>query len=151
MKLTVLIPFTFAIVNTGPTLALPSNSLNPHQAQTLQPYQSSCVPCICPPRLESRYKRSHPNGEVSVSPGDSLQQPRSSDTNSSRYHQDDAQSVQWWPPSLETVLTAIFRAIVTILSLLNVNFTWRIHGQRAKTRSMREITANVRSRSPCRA
>ena len=142
MKLTVLIPITFAIVNTGPTLALPSNSLNSHQAQTLQPYQSSCVPCICPPRLESRYKRSHPNGEVSVSPEGSFRQPQSSDANFSRYYEYDTQSTQGWPQFLDTVLTALFRTIVTVLSLLNVNFTWRIHGQWTWTLIVRETTAN---------
>ena len=34
-----------------------------------------------------------------------------------------------WVPSLENVITPIFRTIILILTLFNVNITWRIHGQ----------------------
>lgn len=33
-----------------------------------------------------------------------------------------------WLPNLESIVTGVFRAFLTILSLLNINFTWRIHG-----------------------
>lgn len=33
-----------------------------------------------------------------------------------------------WVPTLETVITSIFRTVITVLSLFNVNITWKLHG-----------------------
>ena len=128
-----------AFVVTGHTSTLPSqlNVFNTKKQKIPSRDQTNCLPCICGSRVNSGFnhagilqsKRSHP-GEVSMSPSEpsiSLQQSPSP-ANSSQAHVFDQQKSQLWPPTVETVLTALFRAVVTVLSLLNVNFTWRIHG-----------------------
>lgn len=42
-----------------------------------------------------------------------------------------------WIPTLENVITPIFRTILLLLTLFNIDMTWRIHGQWAVPRFMR--------------
>ena len=52
-----------------------------------------------------------------------------------------APNLQSWTPLLERILTAVFRAVITILTLFNVNFTWRIHGkEKAHRQSFQPMT-----------
>ena len=98
----------------------------PRQRQLHQADSSFCVKDpyhTLPPPSAPRSKRSH-DGEISISP-DSFSPPSPLNHTQASTPATD----QWWPPTAETVLTAVFRAVVTILSLLNVNFTWRIHGE----------------------
>ena len=62
-------------------------------------------------------------GEISLSP--QIQPPTASSPNSSQI----TQSTPPWIPSSETIVTAVFRAFITVLTLFNVNITWRIHGK----------------------
>ena len=88
------------------------------------------VNCTCaPPATQSildpgQLKRSLPN-EISSTP-QILSSPNISTLNKTQVL--GQSSTVSWPPTVETIITPIFRAVITILSLLNVNFTWRIHG-----------------------
>ena len=64
--------------------------------------------------------------EISISPqvGSSAD---SSNSTSSLLPQ-KSQNIPPWIPTSEKIITAIFRAFMAILTLVNVNFTWRIHG-----------------------
>ena len=103
-----------------------ANIPNPDQRHVpdLNTVNQCCRPCapINPiPQANLRpSKRSH-QVEISFSPS-------SSATNTNQSNTLGQQESSAWPPTAETILTAIFRAVVTILSLLNVNFTWRLHG-----------------------
>ena len=92
---------------------------------------------------DQQIKRSHQR-EVSVSPETLFQQPSSSNTNSTESQSSGFQAVSWWPPSTETILTAVFRAVMAIMSLLNMNVTWRIHGQ-----SIASLSAKERPKCSC--
>ena len=81
-------------------------------------------PCLC---SSSHIRRSH-QAEVSMSPGEMSSSP-SQNASSSQTTSPNQEQTKLWPPTMETVLTATFRVFITILSLLNVNFTWRLHGK----------------------
>ena len=118
------------------SLALSSRQRNVRLSCDVRPdvYQASCCFHTYLPKTpistsgNRQHKRSY-QGELSKSPGDFFQQPASSVTNSTQSNDSGSQAVSWWPPSTETILTAIFRAIMAVLSLLNINVTWRIHGE----------------------
>ena len=138
MQPTALLQLAFCLL--AYSLASPSqpSMLNSKQRNLPSRDEINCLPCICNSgtalvltKAELRQnKRSHLD-EVSVSPFNpsTTSQQTSSTPNSNRTRDTSQQASQSWPPTTETVLTALFRAIVTVLSLLNVNFTWRIHGK----------------------
>ena len=51
------------------------------------------------------------------------------DHNSSSYPLDMLPPPPAWVLTMEDIITAIFRVVMTILTLFNVNITWRIHGE----------------------
>ena len=121
MKLLKLVVSAFFILSLAHTLSLPPNAVTSTAAQVSRPDQTNHSCCVCPLDGTRQYKRSH-HGEVSVSPGEGLQPSSQANSTSGQ------QSSNLWPPTVETILTVIFRVVVTLLSLLNVGFTWRIHG-----------------------
>ena len=90
-----------------------------------------CYPDTNVPRAVVQVsKRSH-QGEIAVSPGDPSPSPPTSalSDQSNQTNVTSSQESSSWLPSTDTIVTAVFRAVITILSLLNANFTWRIHGK----------------------
>ena len=75
--------------------------------------------------------------DVSISPGSSLPSPPSYGPRSNNNTNDtaDIANLPWPSPSIEIIVTAIFRALLTILTLFNVNITWRIHGKSSYPRT----------------
>ena len=73
-------------------------------------------------RIFPRQRRSA-HGEVSLSP--QIESPTAPSTNSTQTPQNSSP----WIPSSEAIDTAVFRTFITILTLFNVNITWRIHGK----------------------
>ena len=110
------------------SVSFPSQSNVPNLNQRHKSHPSTVNQCCRPcapanpiPQANIRLsKRSH-RGEISFSPS-------SSTTNTNQSNVSSPEKFPSWPPTAETIVTAIFRAVVTILSLLNVNFTWRLHG-----------------------
>ena len=99
------------------------------RATPFKPQQSfGSLLCIHRPEhaLHMEHLKRSQKDDISIDPELPTDPSRSSPTN----FLNDTQglSPRSWPPSLETTLTATFRAVVTILSLLNVGFTWRLHG-----------------------
>ena len=121
MKLSTLVTSAAFILSFARALCLPRNAVITTAAAVpeLDQINSSC--CVCNQDSVRRYKRS-PHGEVSLSPGDAFRSLSQANSTSGET------SSQAWPPTVETILTVTFRAVVTVLSLLNVGFTWRIHG-----------------------
>lgn len=83
---------------------------------------------------QARRSKRYPKSDISIEPGAAPPPPNPPSNNDSNepntIHASAQQNAHSWTPTLGTILTAIFRAIITILSLLNVNITWRIHGTR---------------------
>ena len=142
MKPATLLTINFAIFTLGLALSLQPNDINLDRAPSHRWDQAGCAPCPCLHKPERPFKRSY-EGEVSIAPRDPLQQAPSSISNSNQTRNDNSKTTQWWPPSSEAVLTAVFRAVVTLLSLLNVNFTWRIHGMQIRSGAKDDRDANM--------
>ena len=132
MKLSKLVMSAIIMSSLSQTLSLPPIAVTSMTAPMSTPNRFNRSCCACHSESIHRYKRS-PHGEVSLSPGDPFQS--SSQANSTL----GEISSHSWPPTIDTLVTVIFRAVVTILSLLNVGFTWRIHGTSAVP-SMQEYT-----------
>lgn len=83
--------------------------------------------------IRTRTKRSR-SGKVSLSP-ESAPPPYIKPNNSTKTTnttlpiQQSSPKIPFWFPTLEAIVTPIFRAVLLILTLFNVNITWRIHGQ----------------------
>ena len=92
-----------------------------------------CTPCPSigdRPAFLEKYralKRAHED-DLAISPGSSLPSPPSYGPRSDNATENTA-DIPWPSPSTETIVTAIFRVLLTILTLFNVNITWRIHGK----------------------
>lgn len=43
----------------------------------------------------------------------------------------------------QTLITALFRAVITILTLFNVNITWRLHGKSRDTLASKTLLSNI--------
>ncbi|KAL2049895.1 hypothetical protein ABVK25_009879 [Lepraria finkii] len=121
----------------------------PKQLQTIQGNRSSDPRCVyIAGRLSFRVKhtlpeRSH-HGEVSVSPnlgGQSSSQPNTNvlNTTASSNGTKASPNLPSWVPTLEDVVTAVFRVAVL---LFNIDMTWRIHalhpGRRFRVRRDRD-------------
>ena len=84
--------------------------------------------------LRMRIERSQ-SGKISLSPQSSLPPYPSPDnstkttTNTTLPIQQPSSKIPFWIPTLESIITPIFRAVILILTLFNINITWRIHGQ----------------------
>ena len=72
-------------------------------------------------------------GEVSASPqsatSPSLKPDNNTKTNTTLPSQNPSSKIPYWFPALENVVTPIFRTVILILTIFNVNITWRLHGQ----------------------
>ena len=95
----------------------------------------------------SRTQRSRPD-EVSLSPPalPAPQKPSSNNItkdNSSTFSTPQEPSAPAWILTVEDLLTAIFRVVITILALFNVNITWRIRGEYPSTIAHKECQANL--------
>ena len=153
MKITIAL---VALALSALALSVPSS----HSLDYTKPYHIIHPSCICQPDLAillhttpRQSKRSY-HEKIAVSPADSSPPPPPSPTtgsspSSSQTNTAHLQNSKLWPPSTETIVTSVFRAVITILSLLNVNFTWRIHGNEALYGDFLTDT-NMRHRYPCR-
>ena len=72
-------------------------------------------------------------GEVSVSPQSATppyaKPDNSTKTNTTLPSQNPSSKIPYWFPAFENVVTPIFRTVILILTIFNVNITWRLHGQ----------------------
>lgn len=82
--------------------------------------------------LRTRIKRSQ-SGKISLSPESApppyIRPDNSTKTNTTLPIQQPSRNTPSWISTLEYVITPIFRAVILLLTLLNVDITWRIHGQ----------------------
>ena len=127
----VLIPPSFTILVSFPTNGLKSTMSRP--AGNISCYCTPCPSISDRPAFFEKYralKRAHKD-DHSISPGALLPSPPSYGPRSDNTINNtaDIASLPGWSPSIESIVTAIFRALLTILTLFNVNFTWRIHGK----------------------
>lgn len=98
-----------------------------------------CLPVSLPPRPISapilpRKQRARPH-KISLSPP-TLAGPSTSTTRNVTKRNDSTSSAPQaippppaWVLTLEDIVTVIFRIVITILTLFNVNITWRIRGE----------------------
>lgn len=127
----VLIPPSFTIVVSSSI-----NGLKPTKSHPAGDIPGYCTPCPSisdRPAFFEKYRvlRRARKDDVSISPGSLLPSPPSYGPRSDNTTNNTADSANlpWSSPSIETIITAIFRACLTILTLFNVNITWRIHGK----------------------
>lgn len=84
--------------------------------------------------LHTRTKCSR-SGKVSLSPVSAPppyikpENGTNTSTNTSVPIQQPSSKIPFWVPTFEEIITLIFRAVILILTVFNVNITWRIHGQ----------------------
>lgn len=83
--------------------------------------------------LRTRMKSTR-SGEVSLSPESTplpyyTRADNSTKTNTTLPIQQSSLKIPSWVPTLENIITPIFRTVILILTLFNVNITWRLHGQ----------------------
>ena len=115
---------------------LPTDSLKSTTSRPAGNVPGYCTPCPnigARPAVFAHYralKRARED-ELSISPGALLPSPPSyvSPSNNTTNDTTDIARLSVWSPSVETIVTAIFRAFLTVLALFNVNITWRIHGK----------------------
>ena len=140
-----LAPVIIIILITPSSTLVASSPKNGLKSTTSRPagnIPGSCTPC---PSIGDRpaffdkhrtLKRA-PKDDLSISPGALLPSPpsygpRSDNTTNNTA---DVASLPGWSPSIESIVTAIFRALLTILTLFNVSITWRIHGKSSYPRT----------------
>ena len=127
-----------ALTSSSSTLVVssPTNGLKSTTSRPAANVSGYCPPC---PNIGARpaffvhyraLKRARKD-DLSISPGASLPFPPSYGSPSDNTTNDTTgiASLPGRSPSIETVATAIYRAVLTVLTLFNVNFTWRIHGK----------------------
>lgn len=72
-------------------------------------------------------------GEISLSPPPAsppdIKPDNSTKMNTTLPSQQTSPETSLWTTRLENIVTPVFRAVILILALFNVNITWRIHGQ----------------------
>lgn len=72
-------------------------------------------------------------GEASLSPQSAtppyIKPDNSSKTNVTLPSQQTSQKTPYWFPALENIVTPIFRTVILILTIFNINITWRLHGE----------------------
>ena len=134
-----LVPFIM-IVLIPPVLTMvvsfPINGSKSIMSRPASNFSAYCTPCPSisdRPAFFAKYralKQAHKD-DLSISPDSSIPSPpsygpRSDNTTNNTA---DIANLPWSSPSTETIVTAIFRALLTILTLFNVNVTWRIHGK----------------------
>ncbi|KAL2042586.1 hypothetical protein N7G274_004345 [Stereocaulon virgatum] len=110
------------------------SSLHPNEARpvTYDLNSSKCTPCICLPSTLIQLKPHHPkrnHGKDIQSSPNLLPASHPSSGNTSSTTTQSPPSTK--PFTFDTIITATFRAVITILSLLNVNITWRLHAHHA--------------------
>ena len=132
-----LIPPSLTIVVSSPISGLKSTTSLP--AGTISGYCTPCPSIGDRPAFFEKYralKRAHKD-DLAISPGSSLLSPPSYGSRSDNITNNtaDIPNLPWSSPSIETIVTAIFRALLTILTLFNVNITWRIHGKSSYPRT----------------
>ena len=104
-----------------------------HPAGNISGYCTPCPSISDRPAFFAHYralKRARKD-DLSISPGASLPSPPSygSPSDNITNNTTDIASQPGWSPSIDTIVTAIFRALLTVLTLFNVNITWRIYGK----------------------
>ena len=129
-----LIPPSFTRMVPSPINGLKSTMSRP--AGTISGYCTPCPSIVDRPAFFEKYralKRARKD-DYSISPGSSLPAPpsygpRNDNTTNNTADIANLPYLPWSSPSTETIVTAIYRALLTILTLFNVNITWRIHGK----------------------
>ena len=81
-------------------------------------------------RMRMRHLRS---GGVSLSPPSApppyVKPDNNTKTNATLHNSHPSPKIYSWIPAFQDVVTPIFRAVILILTLFNINITWRIHGE----------------------
>ena len=117
-------------------LAATAFSLLTIQSQTSTHNPTTSTYCVPVPRRHNsakilpRMRRPDPN-EMSLSPP-SLTGPSTNVTKDTSPSSNPLQALpppSNWVLTLEDLITAVFRIVITILTLFNVNITWRIRGE----------------------
>lgn len=134
------------------TALLAATAFSPPTVQFRITKPESTTSTYCVPTILPRMQRPRPD-DLSLSPP-ALVAPSSSTTNNVTKDNNSTSSVlHLVPPPLltfEDIFTAIFRIIITILTLFNVNITWRIRGEyhRNPAPNVCASTANVSGSQP---
>ncbi len=142
MKLAPVIIIVLITPSSTLVASSPNNGLKSTTSRPAGNIPGSCTPC---PSIGDRpaffeHYRAHKRARkdnVSISPGALLPSPPSYGPrmDNTTNHTTDIANLPWSSPSIETIVTAIFRALITILTLFNVNITWRIHGKSSYPRT----------------
>ena len=81
-------------------------------------------------RMRTRHLR---GSDISLSPQSAsppTPMPNNSiKTNTTLPFQQPSSKIPYWFPTLENIVTPLFRAVMLILTLFNINISWRVHGQ----------------------
>ena len=133
MKLTSVFVFLFASISSALNLFTHHNG--PRIGKYHMPGNTSgdCTPCLCVAgrlALSSHHnllKRSH-KPESSISPP-TLAPPNSNGKTNNTQIADQESTLPSSLLTLENLITVVFRAVITVLTIFNVNITWRIHGK----------------------
>lgn len=127
----VLIPPSFTLVVSSPTNGFKSTMSRP--ARDISGYCTPCPSIVDRPAFVAHYRalKRVRKDELSISPGASLPSLPSygSPSDNTTNNTTNIASQPGWSPSIDNIVTAIFRALLTVLTLFNVNITWRIHGK----------------------
>ena len=142
MKLTTII--MILLIPSSSTLVVSSHlndlkSTMPRSTGKVSGYCTSCPNISARPAFFAHYralKRARKD-DLSVSLDASLPSSPSygSRSDNTTNTTTDVASLPSWSPSIDTIVTAIFRALLTVLTLFNVNITWRIHGKSSYLKS----------------
>ena len=136
MKLTTIIMILLVPSSSTLVVSSPRNSLESTISRRASNISGYCTPCPSigdRPAFFAHYRALERarKDDLAISPGASLPSPPSYGprNDNTTDNTTDFAGLPDWSPSIETIVTAIFRALLTVLTLFNVNITWRIHGK----------------------
>ena len=150
--MTVLIPPSSTLVVSSPINGLKSTTSRP--TGNISGYCTPCPSMGDRPAFFEHYRaliRARKE-DLSISPNALLPSPPtySPRSDNATNNTTDIANLPWSSPSTETIVTAIFRALLTILTLFNVNITWRIHGKSSNPRTHTNSCLTYSCSTQCR-
>ena len=133
MKFALVVLLSFAITTFALNPFRHSDSPGSRMHHTAGNTSGDCTKCLCiTGRLafSSHHilpRRSH-KSDPSISPPSLAPSSNTATINATQPASSQSQ-LPSWSPAVDTLVTAVFRAVITVLTLFNVNITWRLHGK----------------------